>query len=279
MAAAVQRLAPIYYNRRVWKRRFSTLRRLYHEQELYIVPLLCNKTKTSIDIGAADGIYTIHMVNASRDCLAFEPRQPKALELAQMVEYLSLPVRVEAVALSDVRGEANLRILEQEEGRSTIEPENILEDPDASKKSEVSVPTRRLDDYDLADVGFIKIDVEGHELAVLQGASETIRRCLPIMLIEIEERHKPNAVRDVHELLATIGYEGYFVLERRLMPGNCFDVIQHQNLGHIGGWKVNWRRSGVYVNNFFFLPVGGRSQLEAAVCKVKGNLSDVFTNA
>ena len=36
----------------------------YHEQELHIVPLLCDRGKTSIDIGAADGIYTIHVVDA-----------------------------------------------------------------------------------------------------------------------------------------------------------------------------------------------------------------------
>ena len=278
IARAVQKLAPTYYRRRFWKRRFSTMRGLYHEQELYIVPSLCDKKKTSIDIGAAEGIYTIHVIDASRDCLAFEPRQPKALELAEMVEYLSLPVRVETVALSDVQGEANLRILERDGGRSTIERDNALEDPDGSEKCEITVPTRRLDDYQLDSVSFIKIDVEGHELAVLRGASATIRRSQPMILIEIEERHKPNSVRDVHEFFANLGYEGYFVLNKDLVPVGCFDLIRHQNAEHIGGWRTNWRRSGVYVNNFFFVPPEGRSRLEAAVCNARSNLSDVFGN-
>jgi FkbM family methyltransferase len=254
------------------------MRGFYHEQELHIVPSLCDKDKTSIDIGAADGIYTIHIIDASRDCIAFEPRLSKARDLAEMVEYLSLPVRVEAVALSDVHGSATLRMLERDEGRSTIERENTLEDPDGSAKSETTVPTQRLDDYKLGAVGFIKIDVEGHECTVLRGGVETIQRFLPIILIEIEERHKPNAVRDVHKFLLDLGYEGYFLLDRRLRSIGCFDSARHQNVAHIGGWKTNWRRSGVYVNNFFFVPMEGRSRLQAAVCNVRSNLSDVFGN-
>jgi FkbM family methyltransferase len=57
-----------------------------------------------------------------------------------------------------------------------IEKLNSLEDVDDSKVFEIAVPTRRLDDYELDAVGFIKIDVEGHELAVLRGGTETIRR-------------------------------------------------------------------------------------------------------
>jgi hypothetical protein len=33
----------------------------------------------------------------------------------------------------------------------------------------------RLDSYSLNDIGFIKIDVEGHELQVLKGATETLK--------------------------------------------------------------------------------------------------------
>lgn len=102
-----------------------------------------------------------------------------------MAAHLSLPVRVETVAPSAVPGEAKLRILGSDTGRSTIEHDNTLEDSDGSARFEIAVPARRLDDYEMDAVGFIKIDVEGHELAVLRGGSETIRRCLPSMLIEI----------------------------------------------------------------------------------------------
>lgn len=276
VAAVVRKLAPNYHNRRIWRRRFCAMRQLYHEQELHVAPLLCDKEKTSIDIGAAEGIYTVHVVHHSRNCLAFEPRLTKATELQEMFEHLSLPVQVETVALSNVQGDATLRVLASDEGRSTIERDNTLEDPDGSEKYEITIPMRRLDDYGLDAVGFVKIDVEGHELSVLRGGSSTLRRCLPTILIEIEERHRPNSIWDSNEFLTTLGYEGYFILDRHLTPITAFDLSKHQNVQHIGSWKANWRRSGVYVNNFFFVPAHGKSRLEAAVSQVKENLSDLF---
>ena len=55
----------------------------------------------------------------------------------------------------------------------------------------IRVPLRTLDSYNLSNIGFIKIDVEGHELDVLRGAEVTLRRDQPNLLIEIENRHAP----------------------------------------------------------------------------------------
>ncbi len=58
----------------------------------------------------------------------------------------------------------------------------------------LSVPTKRLDEIYEGDVGLIKIDVEGHEQAVLDGAIETVRRCRPRMLVEVDERLAPGGL-------------------------------------------------------------------------------------
>jgi Methyltransferase FkbM domain len=47
------------------------------------------------------------------------------------------------------------------------------------------VRTRRLDDFDLGSVHAIKIDVEGAEQMVLQGARETLVRNRPIVLVDL----------------------------------------------------------------------------------------------
>ena len=49
----------------------------------------------------------------------------------------------------------------------------------------VPVPARTLDSYNFQDVDAIKIDVEGSELLVMQGAKETIERCRPSVQVEI----------------------------------------------------------------------------------------------
>jgi hypothetical protein len=145
-----------------------------------------------------------------------------------MIEYLSLPATVEAVALSNVSGKAKLRILKRDPARSTIERDNILIDDDGSERSEIIVPTRRLDDYSLRDVGLIKVDVEG------QGF-QTIQRCHPTLLIEIEERHKTNSISDVQTFLSNLEYHGYFLPGRDLLPMSAFEISLHQNKANIGG--------------------------------------------
>jgi hypothetical protein len=55
------------------------------------------------------------------------------------------------------------------------------------KKEEfiVKVPARTIDSYNFEDVDAIKIDVEGSELFVIEGAKDTIDRCRPSVQVEI----------------------------------------------------------------------------------------------
>ena len=93
-------------------------------------------------------------------------------------------------------------------------------------------------------MGFIKIDVEGHEKAVLEGSFKLIERDRPNLLIEIEDRHKPNSVRDINEFLMKYDYEGYFFLDDHLVSMVSFDSKLHQNFGS---------ENGKYVFNFIFV--------------------------
>jgi hypothetical protein len=105
-----------------------------------------------------------------------------------------------------------MRMLVEDLGRSTIETSNALEDEDGSAKEQVTVTVRKHDDYGMSDVAFIKIDVEGHEVAVLEGASDTIARNRPVLLIESEDRHRKNAVADVEVFLKQRSYAGFFLM-------------------------------------------------------------------
>ena len=71
----------------------------------------------------------------------------------------------------------------------------------------------KLDDVLDGDIGFIKIDVEGHELSVLEGASSLIERCRPVLLIECEERHNPGGPAALFRHLKKAGYIGRFLRE------------------------------------------------------------------
>jgi FkbM family methyltransferase len=113
----------------------------------------------------------------------------------------------------------------------------------------LTVPVRRLDDYAFTEVDFIKIDVEGHELAVIRGATETIEREHPVLMIEIEQRHlRECAIGDVFQEILALGYSGSFFLKGRHHDITDFSVESHQ-LAH-----VSKPESQSYINNFFFFP-------------------------
>jgi FkbM family methyltransferase len=113
----------------------------------------------------------------ARHVFAYEPMP----SLAQVLrEKFPRRVTVEAMALSDSSGTVELRSPVVNgvvvTGCSTISDEAAATYPGLRA---VEVPMERLDSVYRGNVGFIKIDVEGHEQAVLDGAIEIIRRCRP----------------------------------------------------------------------------------------------------
>ena len=73
---------------------------------------------------------------------------------------------------------------------------------DYSEGSMVSAQQRAIDSFGLERLDFIKIDVEGMEVDVLDGASGVIQAFLPIMMIEIAS-DKPQ----IESMLKALGYE------------------------------------------------------------------------
>lgn len=254
LAPAAKTLAP----RLFWRRKFRILHRLGQSRaDVALVASLCDPNLISLDIGADLGEFTIAMVASSRSVIAFEPRPAQARDLAAMFDAVGAPVQVEAVALSDKPGRMAMRVVESEPGRSTIDTSNELADVDGDEIRSIDVPVKRLDDLHLDDVGLVKIDVEGHELAVLQGATQTLARNRPAVVVEAEERHHPNAVADITALLTGLGYAGYFELGGDRRPIAEFDPARHQDPANVGSREDGWAGHGTYVNNFAFLPTQG----------------------
>jgi FkbM family methyltransferase len=219
-----------------------------------LIPFLAQNDKMSIDVGADRGYYCAKMLQYSPRVVCFEPRLKEASGLSEMARLLHLPLTVETVALSDHSGTATLRMLTEDPGRSTIEGANPLTDHDGSPQSRFEVVTRPLDDYGFEDAGFIKIDVEGHEMAVLRGAKKTIDSCRCSLLVEAEDRHAAGATANLFRWMQERQYSGFFLVGRELVPTDKFVLGEHQVESNVGGWRSGWQKTGIYVNNFIFLP-------------------------
>lgn len=212
------------------------------ERELVLVPQLCDINLVSVDIGANAGMYTHYMLKHSRMVHAFEPNPRYTRRLSRC---FPKGVEVYPVALSNTAGESELRIPSGINGAGTLEKANNFGGGyDSSDVEVIKVRMQRLDDFMLKEVGFIKIDVEGYELSVLEGSVKTISENKPSLLIEIEERHISGGISRVEQFLAAYGYNGYFFENGQLHPLEQFDLKKHQSVQNIGRQ---------YINNFIFL--------------------------
>ena len=63
----------------------------------------------------------------------------------------------------------------------------------------------------LLDVGFVKLDVEGHEMSVLKGMKETIKKFRPNFLIETEDRHGGEGIKGIFDFMRDFDYSAYVV--------------------------------------------------------------------
>lgn len=197
------------------------------------------------DIGANKGAYLYWMARWARRSVAFEPQPGLARYLRTVADTLPLTnVTVEEMAVADRSGLLNLYV------PSPNSPEASLELIQGA--ATLRVPVVALDQYFSEDerLAFLKIDVEGAELAVFRGAERILRDHRPALLFECEQRHlNHGTVFDCFSFLEARGYRGGFIDGRRLRPISQFDLVRHQSQE---GARF-WRAPG-YCNNFLFEP-------------------------
>ena len=187
------------------------------EDYLALLPLFTGNGRTAIDAGANFGIYTWHISKYFDYCHAFEPNPHLSAVLQKGFDARFPGVVIHQVALSNRADSTILRIPPLNIGYSTIEPSNELVGKVSQLEpiDEVEVECKLLDAYEFEDVGFIKVDVEGHEIEVLEGAEQTIKYSLPSILVEAEERHRAGSVESVLKYLRPLGYHRFILDENR----------------------------------------------------------------
>src|ERR1035441_9211248 len=162
------------------------------EPELRIVPYLCSSSEISIDVGANLGIYASLFSQHSRRVIAVEPHPDLAARLQRL---LPASVSVFNFAASNQEGVSEFYIptLDGSEVHACSSLESNANPGMLSRT--IRVEKRRLDGLQLdgGSVAVVKIDVEGHELGVLQGLTGIIERSSPTIIVESEARHHGDA--------------------------------------------------------------------------------------
>jgi FkbM family methyltransferase len=214
------------------------------ERELSVAAAVVRRGDHVADVGANNGLYTHVLAKRGAVVDAFEP-QPECVAVlrAYAARRRFGSVRVHPMALSGTSGTGTLHVPRGSESSPSASL-RATADTDAVLK----VPLEPLDAFEFFDLAFVKIDVEGAELDVLRGGAETLRRCRPLLLVEIEQRHHREPIAEVFEQVALFGYDGAFLDgSGRLRPLSDFDVERCQLEA-----ALRPDRGQPYINNFFF---------------------------
>ena len=187
----------------------SNIQLLTGEKELKYLKHLVDRNRSAIDVGANHGVYSYWLLRYASKTIACEPHP-------LLVDYLhtAFGERIDVVnaAISDMQGDITLSVPDasgnEQSYRGSIQSETVS-GFEATVDYQVKMIT--LDEIAPENVGFIKIDVEGHEQSVLRGAKNVLANSRPTVLVEAEEKHCANTVRDVAKYLAEFDYRGYFL--------------------------------------------------------------------
>jgi FkbM family methyltransferase len=197
--------------------RLTSLAYRRFEPEIRRLDEVCGRGGTMVDIGGWYGPWTRRLVRRASRVVVIEPTP------LHEVLRRTLPPTVDVIAgaASDHRGEAEIWLPPggASRGVSSLHQRNI-------HSTSITVPLVTVDGLGLRAVTFIKIDVDGHEIPVLHGAAETVKRDHPRLLVEVEQRIQP--VEDVTSLLESWGYRGWVLPGREWVPVAGFPLAAHQ---------------------------------------------------
>lgn len=155
---------------------------LWEEQIGQLIHLYALPGTVAIDVGAHIGTHTLTMANAVGKMgrvYSFEPQRKLYSELCWNMALNNannvFPMRLALGKKTDC-----IRLIQpfpNNEGATFAVPDSPQEDSSLQLK---------LDDFNLTNLSLIKIDVENMEADVIKGAVKTIRRCRPVMIVEIQ---------------------------------------------------------------------------------------------
>lgn len=224
-------------------------RELHHgEPELRLLAILTDPSRDFLDVGANRGVYSFYALSRFRKVFAVEAHPDMVVGLRRIIKADN---EVLPVALSDEVGETTLHIPTRH-GRDVFTRSSLQKDANPGfRLRTVTVPTTTIDQLGLREVGVLKIDVEGHESAVLCGGTETLRTVKPTCIVECEERHNAGGVERTFSFFDSINYRGYFLHRGKLRDVGEFDTAALQRSE--AAKSLGGNRSPDYVNNFIFV--------------------------
>lgn len=188
------------------------------EPELRILHDLVPAGCTAIDVGANRGYYSYALSKIAGRVEAFEPH-PELARFARRKLGPTIPVH--EVALSNREGWATLYVPQMLPGIDVHYNSSLSKIYPYDNYIEFRVPTKRLDDFEFGRIGFIKIDAEGSDMDVVEGARRTIEHDRPNMIVELVAMTHADPGACIDRIKSEFNYDARILVEGRLVDAHA----------------------------------------------------------
>ena len=159
--------------------------------------------RTAIDVGGNIGFWSRDLCRKFDNVVIFEPDQSNVdclnMNLQEHNNYT-----LHKVGLGNITGNRTFYKSKVSSGGHTF----IKEHANDNDVEQISLQIEPLDSYNFTDVDFIKIDTQGSELSVLQGAKETLMNNYCVINVEIEQKNSVQVKnsKPIFKFMQSIGY-------------------------------------------------------------------------
>ena len=170
------------------KRRLDRALKKNYEKELSIIHRFADKEKSAVDVGVYRGVYSYKLSKIFKHVYSYEPNPLIYPYLEKNLNKLIKNLTLKNYALSNTSGAVELKIPKRSKsifknnveelyklGCATIHKDNDFTDYEKLKVNKIKLDDDLID----VDIGFIKIDVEGHEKEVIEGSVNLINKFRP----------------------------------------------------------------------------------------------------
>lgn len=182
----------------------------YQKTNWQFAQTLFSQTRTAVDVGSNNAVNAIHYAQVFARVECFEPTQ-----LAQQLWHSTVKdngvenATLHTEALGEDTRVTDIILHERNGGHNHLAHYDKNPRARGTQKHKQRVSQTTLDSYGFDEVDFVKIDVEGYELFVLQGALQTIQQNRPVLQLEIVDSQcrKFNYSRsDIADVFDTLDY-------------------------------------------------------------------------
>jgi len=228
----------LYYKGRIWQiipidyfivKLYFLYKSIFERQTVKTLKQLIDSKYIILDIGGGFGYYANHFCQFSQKgtVYLFEPYRINLQRCKRHVKPI-FPEQIQFIELAVSSSLRNVPLIVDTRNPANNTIGKMPSNPDIRDFTEI-VETITIDEFCASKKikpNFIKIDVQGHELDCLRGATKTINTNDPlILMVEMDFDNHPDSCADIFLFLRSLDFKVFRIVKKKLMEIDTINLM------------------------------------------------------